>query len=117
MKILLMIVYLITASLGQVLYKFGANKCSSFEINGGNFNLSMNYISVIGIVLYALSFILFMIILPKFDVIYAIPILMGALYVMIITFSVIILKESASTLQYVGIGIILVGIIIMNIKR
>ena len=116
MNYLLIILYLICASLGQILFKYGCNKSFKLEFYNGTLNFNLNIISIIGLFLYVISFILFFYMMSKYNLSYIVPILTGILYISIIMLSTIILKETITTIQLVGIGFILVGVITMNIK-
>ena len=116
MNYLIIILYLICASSGQVLFKYGCNKSFKLELYNGNLNLNINIFSIMGLILYVISFVLFCYIMSRYNLSYIVPILTGVLYISVILLSTFILRESINTIQLVGIGVILFGVIIMNIR-
>lgn len=114
MKYLLVILYLILTVAGLILYKYGSNKNFVFEIQNGVFNLKLNVISILGLFCYLLSFLIYIIVLPRFDLSYIIPLTSAVSYISIFTLSILVLKESVTVYGIIGSIIILIGIIILN---
>ena len=67
-----------------------------------------------GLGFYAISFILYLYILSKFEVSYIYPIIMSIGFVLLFTFSVLFLNESFTFRRILGIIIISAGISIMS---
>lgn len=115
MKFLMLGIYLILTISGLILYKYGTNQNFSFIFNNKTLELKMSLISIIGLICYLCSFIIYMLILPKFNISYIMPIVSGISYIGILILSIIVLKEQVSLHGLIGAGIILLGITIMNI--
>lgn len=115
MGIFLVVLYLILTVSGLILYKFGANKEFVFSVSNGIFQIKLSLISIIGLVCYLFSFLIYMLVLPRFDLTYIMPVTSGVTYISTFILSVLVLKESVQVNSIVGSIIILVGIIIMNL--
>lgn len=117
MQILLVAIYLIFTLSGLILYKLGANQEFIFSITNGIFNIKISIISFIGILCYLCSFMLYLFILPKFNLSYIMPIMSAISYVGIFVMSILVLKESVTIYGIIGSAIILIGILVMNFEK
>jgi len=117
MKYLLIFIYLILTVSGLILYKKGANSEFFIGFNNGFLNLKLSVISIFGLVCYLLSFLMYMLILPKFDLNFIYPIMTAISYVSIYVLSIFILNEQVTVLGLVGSFIIMIGVFIANIGR
>lgn len=115
MQILMVMIYLILTVSGLILYKYGANQGFALSISSKVFELKISIISIIGLVCYLFSFIMYMVILPKFNISFIFPIMSAISYIGIFTLSILVLKEKITTTGVIGSIIILIGIITMNI--
>lgn len=116
MKIVLVLVYLFCSILGLILMKKGGN-AGSVALNNGNVGLSINLISFVGLLFYIVSFLLYTKVVTTFDLSYIIPIITGVSQILILLASWGILKETISKQGIIGAIIIIIGIIVMNIKK
>lgn len=112
----LVAVYLFCTVGGLTLVKIGAEN-NMFALNPGFFNLSLSYTTVLGLILYVISFVMWIGIVQKFDLSYIQPVTTGLSYILVIAASIFILKESISWTQWVGLVFILIGVVFMNLKR
>lgn len=108
-------IYLCCSVGGLTLVKVGAEH-NNFVLNSGFFNLSLSYATLIGLCLYMISFVMWIVIVQKFNLSYIQPVTTGLSYVLIIAASIFILKESISLFQWIGLGFILIGVVFMNLK-
>ncbi len=111
----LVAIYLLCTVGGLTLVKLGADS-TGLVMNGTFFNLQMSYFTVIGLILYIVSFIMWIGIVQRFNLSYIQPITTGLSYILIIGASIFILKEQINVYQWIGLGFILVGVIFMNLK-
>ena len=116
-KFIMVIIYLALTVSGLILYKYGANKGFTFLLTHGNLEFKINIISIIGLICYLFSFLLYMFILPKFNISYIMPITSAISYIATFVLSILILKEHVTLNGIIGSIIILIGIIIINIKQ
>lgn len=115
MKIIIVGIYLILTVAGLILYKYGSNKGFNFAITNGNLNIKINVISIIGLLCYLFSFLLYMFILPSFNISFIMPITSAITYIATFILSIMVLNETVAINGIIGAVIILIGIIIMNI--
>lgn len=113
MNWLLVISYMVLSVAGQILFKYGANKKFLFSYTNGNLNISISWISIVGAMCYVASFLLFLLLLSKYDLSRINPILVGLTYILALTGAVIILHESINAVQILGIILILVGVLLV----
>ncbi|MCP4631884.1 MAG: EamA family transporter [candidate division Zixibacteria bacterium] len=69
---------------------------------------------LLGLLSYVSSVSLYMLVLAKTDLSYAYPLLMSVGYVLIVLVSFLIFKEPFSVYKWIGIGLILVGVILVG---
>ena len=115
MIFILIVLYLFCSVGGLTLVKIGSD-VNNFTFSNSFFNLQLSYTTVIGLCLYILSFLMWIVIVQRFDLSYIQPLKTGLSYFLIILASIFILKESITVFQWVGIGFILIGVICMNLK-
>ena len=108
-------IYLCCSVGGLTLVKVGAEH-NNFALNPEFFNLSLSYATLIGLCLYVVSFVMWIVIVQKFNLSYIQPITTGLSYILIIAASIFILKESISLFQWIGLAFILIGVVFMNLK-
>lgn len=116
MGIVLVIVYAIISAFGMVLLRIGSVQ-SNFGFVQGNISMNISIALVIGFVLYVITFFLWLIILQKFKLTYVSPVAYGIAFIMICIISYFLLGEVISTIQYFGVVLIIVGVIIMSISK
>lgn len=114
--IILLVIHLLCSVTGLTLVKMGANT-TSFGSTNGLMDIKVHYLTIVGLSLYIISFIMWMVLLNYFDLSYISPIIMGLSQVLIIISAVLILGEKVSTMQAIGIATIIAGVVMINIKR
>jgi len=114
-NIVLLITYVCLTVLGLLLVRMGGEQ--QLAISERVISLQFNILTLLGFLSYAISFVLFMVIIPRFNLSYISPITTGAVFVLTILASWLILREKIDILQWLGIGAILAGIVLMNIRR
>ena len=117
MKYVLIVIYLILMVSGLILYKKGANSNFVLEIKNNALNIKLSLVSIAGLFCYLFSFLMYMLILPKFDLTFIYPLMTAISYIGIYILSIFILNESVTTLGIIGSIIIMVGIFIVNIGK
>lgn len=114
MMYILLLCYLICGSLGMVLTKYGG-KQSELHILKSGFTANVHWLFMLGLVLYVISFILWIIVLQKFRLTYISPIAYGITFILLIGFSAVILHEKITTQQIIGAAMIIGGVIVASI--
>lgn len=116
MQYLLLGLYLLFTTSGLVLMKLGQN-AGTIAFSNSTLNFSVNIISLCGLILYIASFLLFTKIVTTYDLSFILPILTGITQILSLTAALLIFKEKVTVYGFIGIFMIIAGIIIMNIKR
>ena len=114
-KIFLVGIYIILAILGLVLMKYGQNT-GSVLIESGSIMFSINYISLLGLISYILSFLLYTKIVVTFDLSFIVPVTAGIVQILTLLFGIFLFKETISILSIIGVVLVISGIVLMNIK-
>ena len=113
-KYILLVFYLVSTLSGLILVKLGG--VISLSLTRSRFAMEMSHTSIIGIVLYGISFLSYLSVLQRFNLSYIVPICTGVVYVSVLLLSSMVLKEPISRMQLIGIVFIAVGVIIMNLR-
>lgn len=115
-NIILFGVYVLATVGGVTCVKLGAAG-NKFLFQQGAVDLRLEVFTIVGIVLYLLSFVLWNVLLGKFNVNYIQPISSGVNNALTLLVSVVLLHESATLFQWSGIGLILIGVVLMNLGK
>ncbi len=114
-KVICIALYIFLYLSGLILMKLGVNT-GEFVLNQGTLTFSINVISLLGLVCYILSFLVFTSIVVKFDLSYIVPLTSGVVQVLTLISGFIIFKENISIKGIIGAILIITGIVIMNVK-
>jgi small multidrug resistance pump len=111
-----MIIYLILSVSGLILFKLGANSSQISIIAKGILSLQISFTSLIGLCCYLFSFFIYLFLISKNTLSFLVPVMTGIVYILVLTASVLILKEKLTLFSVMGSLFILLGIILMVIK-
>lgn len=117
MNYILLFVYVITTALGLVFIKLGTTSGLPIAIVENSIKLNLNLQSVAGLILYGLSFLLYIYLLSKFDLGFVIPLTTALVYILIFIASFIIFKESFTAMKIAAIVLIMAGVVMLNINK
>lgn len=112
---ILLIIYVLFSSLGMVLIKKGGSN-SHVSITSKNFEISITWVVVLGLLMYLISFILWIVVLQLFPLTYISPIAYGLVFISIAVFSYFILGIKLTKGQLVGAAFIIMGIFFGSTK-
>lgn len=110
------IIYLILTIGGVTLFKLGSGGIS-ISITAQYINVALSSISILGIVCYLGSFLLWLKIISTSEISLVFPIVTGIVTVLTFLSGVIIFNEHISSGKIVGLLVIIAGIVIMNIYK
>lgn len=114
--IVLFITYVVLASSGLVLFKMGSiNSNFSFSILKHTINFSWK--TIIGLLCYGFSFLLWMYIVSKTDLTLAMPLSVALVNTLVVVESCMLLNEKMSFIKGLGIFLIIFGVAIMLYKK
>ena len=116
-NVILIVFYIILTIAGVVLFKLGTQKDFLVSIATGVFTLKISLMSIIGLVCYLCSFLMYMFLISRFDLTYIVPVTTGIVQVATFVLAIIIFKESVTVSKGVATGLILIVVILLNIKK
>jgi drug/metabolite transporter (DMT)-like permease len=108
-----MVIYVIFSVSGLILFKLGANSSQIGIIAKGILNLQISFTSLIGICCYLGSFIIYLLLISRNTITFFIPVITGIVYILILTASVLILKEKITLISLAGSLLILIGVVLV----
>lgn len=111
----LILLSVLLGAAGQILVKFGA---VNLNFNNGNYlkillSILTNIPVISGIIVYGISFLIWIKVLSKVELSYAYP-MVSLGYVLIVIFSYFILKENVTIIRVIGILVIIIGVVIVS---
>jgi len=112
--IIIILTGILCASLGQVFWKIGMNAVGAIE----NFSISgiismfINPLVILGLIMYGLSTVFWLIALSQKDLSYVYPFI-SLTFIIVLFLSYFVLKEQISTARIVGTIIIVGGLMII----
>ncbi|MBQ3799980.1 MAG: hypothetical protein II837_06755 [Treponema sp.] len=113
---LILIFYILCTAFGMVLIRKGGIQ-SSAGISEGRITLNIEPAFLIGLVLYAVSFLLWLYILQLFPLTYISPVAYGLVYVLVCLLSSLLLGEAVPPRAICGGVMIIAGIILAGIRH
>lgn len=117
MNYLICLVYLVFSIAGLTFMKLGSIHESLTLFTVPVINLNVNFISMWGYLCYICSFLIYTVVVSRFELGVVIPILSGIVNVVIFIVGITIFNEKFNIYSICGIFFICIGIILMNIKK
>lgn len=108
--------YVLSTSLGLVFIKLGSSDGFPIKFISGKLSFNLNFYIISGIVLYILSFVLYIYLISRHDLGYIIPLTTAIVYVLIFIASFFIFHEAFTVAKVMGIVLILGGVVLLNLK-
>lgn len=113
---ILFLLYVILASSGLILFKLGnINPNLNFKIFSMSIQFSLK--TILGILCYGCSFLLWLYIVSRMNLTFAMPLSVALVNTSVIVGSRIFLNEKISFVQGIGIFLIILGVCIMTAKN
>lgn len=114
--ILLFVVYFLFSVGGLTLYKVGTGYTPVAWVQS-LCGLKISWLSVGGLLCYGVSFITYLVLVSKSELSFLYPLITGISSILILAVSAIVLRESIHPLNWLGVGVILVGIFLVSYGR
>lgn len=111
--VILFILYVVLASSGLVLFKLGSGN-ANIQLNLFGFNLAFSWKMLLGILCYGCSFLLWLYIVSRMNLTFAMPLSVALVNTLVIVESCLFLKEKITFVQGIGIFIVILGVAIMT---
>jgi len=115
LRILLVCVYMLLSVSGIVLIRAGSGR-TALSVAEGLFQLKLDALTLGGMCCYIVSFLMFMYILSLYKLSYIVPVTTGIVQVLILLAAVFIFREKISTVNLVGVLVVISGIVLMNVQ-
>jgi drug/metabolite transporter (DMT)-like permease len=106
--------YVIFAVIGSTLLKAGAEAHTLFTVP--LINLPISLTTIIGIVCYGVSFVIYTILLSKLEVSFVSPVTVGLVYVLLMLTAVFFFREPMTAQKITGSVLVLAGVLLMIVK-
>ncbi|MBD7910222.1 hypothetical protein [Clostridium cibarium] len=110
-------IYLTLSVAGMVLFKLGCQKDFLLNVSTGVFSMKISLLSIVGLLCYIGSFLLYMFLLTIFDMSYIYPITTGIVQVLTAVFAVFVFNEVFTVHKVIGTIFILIGVVLISIKK
>ncbi len=115
MKIILTAIYVLLTTGGLFCMKLGGDSLSlSFK---NEISFKIGFITALGFLLYICSFLLWQKLIATYDLSFIVPIATGIVQVVVLVGSYFFFKEPMSWINITGIILVIVGIVLISIKR
>lgn len=112
-KILVTAFYVVVASSGLVLLKLGAVG-TPVKWLAGRISFDISPYALAGVIMYGLSFLVYIYLLSKNDLGFIIPLTTGLVYILIMAASYFIFHETFSAQKIIGIFLVFLGILFLT---
>ena len=112
---LLFILYMLLSCTGLLLIKMGGST-TKIALEESRFLVNVDLKFVLGLCFYIMSFLLFTYVIQKRNLSYIGPLGAGFINIITVAMGILFLHEKVSAIQMVGAGVVIVGIVLMNIR-
>jgi drug/metabolite transporter (DMT)-like permease len=117
MQILTIILYAVISVTGLTLVKLGSGNPVSFAVGQSGFSFGAGWLTLLGLLLYVVSFLIYMTLVAKNNLTYLTPVSSAVVYILTTAVSLIVFRESMTPVQWIGWTLILVGAFLMNLHK
>ena len=115
MKYILTSIYILLTNGGLYCFKLGGDSLS-LSLKGG-ISFKVGFITFLGLLFYISSFLLWQKLLATYDLSYIVPLTTGIVQVIVLIMGYFIFKENVSLVNLGGIILVIIGIVLISIKR
>ena len=112
MNVFLIAAYVLFAVLGSTLLKYGGI-ANVKKIAIPLININFSWITLLGLIFYGISFIVYTILLNKYDLSLISPVTVALVYIFLMITAFIIFKEPITVNKITGSVLILIGILLI----
>lgn len=110
----LIVAYVLATVGGLVLLKLGTSGTGFISVVDGRISWNISALTILGILVYGISFLLYILLISKFSLGYIVPLTTALVYILVFTASYFIFKENFTVLKIVAIIMILGGVLLLN---
>ena len=116
MSIVVMAIYAFLSVGGLTCFKLGSQKTLSVGVTSAAFSLQISWLSLLGLAMYVVSFLIYMSLVAKMELSYLMPVMTGVVYILTLIVSLAVFHETIASTEWIGVVLVLCGVILMNIK-
>jgi drug/metabolite transporter (DMT)-like permease len=117
MSKIIIALYVLTTSLALIVLKLGTRATAGGHHLFDKLPFNVNLYTILGIFLYGVSFLVYVYLISKYDLGYIIPLGTAFVYIVIFAASFFIFNEVFTVIKVIGISFIVVGLILLNLKK
>lgn len=117
MQFITIIIYALISVSGLTLIKLGSANPLSIGVGQSGLSFNIGWVTLCGFALYVASFLIYMGLVSKSNLSYLTPVSSAVVYVLTLIVSLVIFKEQMTAQQWAGWCLILVGVVLMNLKK
>ena len=111
--ILMFAVYALLSAGGLILFKMGGQD-TAIQSSSSGLSLLLSWKMLAGILCYMLSFVLWLLIVSKTQLSFAMPLSVGVVNILVFLGSARYLHEEITPLKMIGLGVIIVGLFLIT---
>lgn len=115
MKYFLTAIYIALTTGGLFCLKSGGESLALSLKDG--FSLKIGYITTLGFLLYACSFLLWQKLLTTYDLSYIVPLTTGIVQIIVLLLGYFFFRESISITNLIGIFLVIIGVVLISIRK
>lgn len=117
MQFFSIIIYALLSVGGLTLIKLGSQNPLSISVGANGISLGAGWITLCGFVLYVVSFLIYTTLVTKNNLSYITPVSSAVVYILTLVVSLVVFKEQMTMVQWGGWCLILIGVVLMNLKK
>lgn len=114
--VLLFAVYALLSAGGLVLFKLGGRD-AAFQVGKTGFSLALSWKMLLGILCYLCSFLLWLVIVSRTQLTFAMPLSVGIVNTLVFLGSARFLGERITPLKILGLAVIVLGLFLISIPK
>lgn len=116
-NIIIFIAYFLFTCAGMVLIKLGSKNPDSVLLNISFLDFKLSIVTLIGFILYAVSFFLYAVLLSRYELSFLNPATIGITSVLIFVSAAIFFGEAITTAKIIALLLIIIGVVIINVFK
>lgn len=114
--VVLFAVYALLSAGGLVLFKLGGRD-AALELGRTGFSISLSWKMLLGIFCYLCSFLLWLVIVSRTQLTFAMPLSVGVVNILVFLGSARFLGEQITPTKILGLAVIVLGLFLISIPR
>lgn len=109
----LFVLYVCLSAGGLLLFKWGSADIN-VNVTSAFFSIRFSWKMLLGILCYGCSFLLWLYIVTQMNLSWAMPLSVGVVNLLVLLGASLLLKETITPLQWIGVMVIVIGLALIN---